>query len=214
MLSYWNSKIKMTGKKYGYKSASFDMLAGHTCPMANICHSKVVEDKKGKRHIVDEGQFRCYAVKAEVAYTTVYKHRKANIEKSQSESFVDDMIQEIQDNKVTLIRIHTAGDFYNWQYFQKWITIIKALPEVTFFAYTKQASFVKWYLEHELPNFKMTYSMGGLMDKYAIEHGLPHCTVIVDGYNPENLPITCTHEDKVNDFEYIMRGESFGIAFH
>ncbi len=213
MLSFKNQKIMLTGKTYGYKSASFDLLAGHTCPMANLCHSRTVI-KDGHRTVEDKGQFRCYAVKAEVAYTNVYNLRKNNYDATQAENFVDRMVEEIKAHKLNLIRIHSSGDFYDYSYFQKWIEIIKRLPDVTFFAYTKQASFVKWYLDHSLPNFKMTYSMGGMMDSYAVKNTLPHCSVIVDGINPENLPLSCTHANKVDDFEYIMKGESFGIAFH
>lgn len=214
MLSHHNHKIKLTGKLYGYKSASFDLPAGHSCPAANLCHSRVNVDSQGKRYIEDRGQFRCYAVKAEAQYTNVYNLRHANFAATREESFVGTITDEIQSKRLTLVRIHSSGDFYSWEYFQKWIQVIKSLPGVTFFAYTKQATFVKWYLENELPNFKLCYSMGGLHDKYATKHNLPHCTVIVDGFNPEGLPISCTHENPCDDFLYIMRGESFGINFH
>lgn len=62
MLGLGNHKIKLTGEVYGLKSATFDLLAGHTCPMANLCHSQV-EIKNGKREIKDFGEFRCYATK-------------------------------------------------------------------------------------------------------------------------------------------------------
>lgn len=226
MLSFYNHKIKVTGKRYGYKSAAFDLSAGHTCPAASLCHSRVVVEN-GKRKIEDFGQFRCYATKAEVLYPNVYNLRLQNHERSKQDNFVSLVIEAITAKKLTLIRIHSSGDFYDFEYFKKWYAIVQALPHVTFFAYTKQATFVKWYLAHKLPNLAITYSMGGLHDKYALQNNLPSCTVVLDEHEINNdgtmfrdpntnawIPLACLPDNIASDFEYIMRGESFGIKFH
>ena len=224
MLSYNNHKMKVTGKKYGYRVASFDLLAGHTCPAASLCHSRVVVEN-GHRKIQDFGQFRCYATKSEVAYTNVYNMRLRNFELSKQDDFVSLVKTAIQAKKLTLIRIHSSGDFYDFEYFKKWYQIAQELPEVTFFAYTKQATFVKWYLANKLPNMAIHYSMGGLHDGYALKNNLPSCTVVLDTHETnethfldpqknEWVPLACLPDNIASDFEYIMRGESFGIKFH
>lgn len=213
MLSFYNHKMIETGKRYGYKCASFDLQAGHTCPMANLCNSRVIE-VNGRRKVEKRGEFMCYAVKAEVQYPNVHNLRVNNKVETLQPSFVDKIIDEIQRNKVTLLRIHSAGDFYDYSYFRKWLDVIVSLPDVLFFAYTKRATFMKKYLDNPLDNFRMTYSLGGLEDAYAMKYNLPFCQVIVNGHNPYGLPISCTPDNPADDFEYIMRGESFGINFH
>lgn len=230
MLSRNNHKIRETGNRYfgsHRRAASFDLLAGHNCPAASLCHSRVNVDASGKRTVEDLGIFRCYAVKAEVQYPDVYNKRANNRIMADSPSFVDNMIQEIQEGKFKVIRIHSSGDFYNYSYFQKWIQVIEALPDVTFFAYTKQASFVQWAINNPHDNLGITYSYGGIHDNYALSHNLPSCTVVLPEfkrnkrgdkfYNPyKNVweVLSCTHVNPVDDFEYVMSGVSFGIAFH
>lgn len=80
----------------------------------------------------------CYAKKAERLYPAVVVKRKANLELSKQENFVDIMIAEI--NQLPLMpyfRIHESGDFYNQEYLNKWYEIIKAFPKKKFLAFTK-----------------------------------------------------------------------------
>lgn len=213
MLSFYNSKVKLTGKIYGMKSAAFDLPAGHSCPMADACLSRVVS-KDGHRHIEDFGQFRCYATKAEVQYPNVYNIRHSNLDATKDLSkFTQCITDEIIKHKIKLLRVHSSGDFYNFSYFMAWYRIAQSMPDVIFFAYSKQASFVKYLLDNPLDNFKMTYSHGGKMDAYAIKNSLPTCYVAMD-YNNPIAPIICTGNHEVIDFEYIMQGKSFSILIH
>lgn len=262
-----NFKIKTTGKEYGYRSASVDLLAGHSCPAANLCHSRVIENS-GHKTIVDYGDFRCYATKSEAIYTAVYDLHKRNFEETtRLDSFPLIMTYIIRSKKLTLIRIHSSGDMYDFTYFKKWIQIAQWNPSVVFFGYSKQATFIKYLIDNPVDNFKMVYSIGGIHDTYAIKHNLPSCTVVTDDYlySAHNVTITdnhdgtytyqyvigkkrgkpvyryhtsdiyleygtfynhhkgtvenlsCLHDtrrSKVDDFERIMRLESFGIIFH
>lgn len=47
------------------------------------------------------------------------------------------MIEEIKRVKPKVVRIHVAGDFYSVEYTMQWIQVVRACPEVTFFAYTR-----------------------------------------------------------------------------
>ena len=211
MLSHGNSKIKKTGQRLGKKAACFDLPAGHTCPMANECKSMVVK-RNGARKRVDFGKFVCYATKAELCYTATYNMRKSNLHETTLKRFVSGMIGEIVKSKVEIVRIHSSGDFYNWTYFQKWVAIAKSLPNVQFFAYTKQATFVKWLRDNPVPNFSMVYSCGGLMDEYASDNNLPTCYVVMTKDNPP-APIIC-NDDKTDDFETIVNNKSFSLMVH
>jgi hypothetical protein len=81
---------------------------------------------------------------------------------SQSESFVADMVTEIQNTKnVRAIRIHDTGDFYDQKYLNKWIAIASQLPNVTFYAYTKSL-FLDF--SDRPSNMLIIGSEGGMMD--------------------------------------------------
>jgi hypothetical protein len=61
------------------------------------------------------------------------------------------------------VRIHDSGDFFSPQYFEAWLRIAEATPDVRFYAYTKEVAMVK---SHTLPdNFIIIFSMGGKQDR-------------------------------------------------
>jgi hypothetical protein len=98
--------------------------------------------------------------------------------------------------------------------------VVKEMPQVYFYAYTKRATFIKWYNSQKLNNFDLMYSYGGTEDKVAIDNNLPMATVILDpkykyaDFTDEGLPIACQPGRKYDDIEYIRRQESFGLFVH
>lgn len=130
-LSTGNSKLKST------KSTRFliwNIPAKKTCPFATE-HCKKL----------------CYAVKAEKQYPACLPCREKNLAESKSPSFVSDMVSEINSflyrpsykaaDKI-YFRIHESGDFYNQEYFDKWVQIATQLKNVVFLAYTKSVRYV------------------------------------------------------------------------
>ena len=80
----------------------------------------------------------CYAKKAWVQYPNVRKAWKDNFEESKKDTFVSEMIKILgRKRKTTTVRIHTSGDFYSQEYFDKWVKIAEAFPDLVFYAYTK-----------------------------------------------------------------------------
>jgi hypothetical protein len=60
------------------------------------------------------------------------------------------------------VRVHDSGDFFTREYFENWLLIAQQIPNVLFYAYTKEVKMTK---EYELPeNFILIYSMGGKQD--------------------------------------------------
>jgi hypothetical protein len=47
------------------------------------------------------------------------------------------MAKEITRKGVLVCRIHSSGDFMNRAYAEKWLSIIRACPRVTFYGYTR-----------------------------------------------------------------------------
>jgi len=63
------------------------------------------------------------------------------------------------------VRIHDAGDFLSDEYLEAWLDIARAVPEVVFYAYTKEVSRFKRLVVGRAPsNFRWLYSLGGKED--------------------------------------------------
>ena len=61
------------------------------------------------------------------------------------------------------VRIHDAGDFFADWYLRLWIGIAEAIPDVLFYAYTKEVAMFK-AIDHYPSNFRYLFSTGGLQD--------------------------------------------------
>jgi len=86
----------------------------------------------------------CYAMNGTYRYPSVVNGLKSRYQSSLEDSFVDNIIMELQKKKhqsTEYIRIHAAGDFYSQEYIEKWNTIVEKFPDKIFYAYTKQNSF-------------------------------------------------------------------------
>ena len=98
---------------------------------------------------------RCFAKKNE-NFTNVKESRERNLNESKKDTFVQDMIKYFQyhmqkpknTNKLIIVRIHTSGDFYSQEYFDKWVEIAEHFRndnKILFQAYTKSIIFLtKW----------------------------------------------------------------------
>ena len=61
------------------------------------------------------------------------------------------------------VRIHDSGDFFSRAYLDSWITVAEAIPDVLFYAYTKEISMFR-SVEHFPINFRYLFSYGGRED--------------------------------------------------
>jgi len=208
-----NTKTKHLEELYG-KSACFDLPAGETCPQANICKA-IVRRVKGVRRMYTypETEFKCYAAKAELIYPATFEKRRRNYRAVRRGGWEDRMINELESGKIKILRLHSSGDFFSWSYYRNWINIMTHLSDVKFFAYSKQASFVKWIIDKPMNNFHMVYSHGGLQDEYAKEYDLPTCYVRMPGTEPV-APVICGPGKEAEDYEWIRAGKSFSLDLH
>lgn len=77
----------------------------------------------------------------------VAKFHARNEEFSRTVDFVPFMIAQVKLNLCPVVRVHVAGDFYDAEYVEKWVTIAKATPRTTYFAYTRS-----WAVPEILPS--------------------------------------------------------------
>lgn len=142
-----NSKIKKSKKRtFNFGIPAYQSTMGlKTCPNAGAC-------AKG-----------CYALAGAYRFSNVARTFEARLALTQSNAFIDAMLKEIDNKRAERIRIHDSGDFYSEEYLHRWLKIIKARPNVEFYAYTKMVSMLKF---HDLPkNFTVIFSFGGTQDK-------------------------------------------------
>jgi hypothetical protein len=157
-----NTKMKNSSQNgitvFNFTIPAFQSKTGlKTCPNAGQCAAG------------------CYARMGTYQFGNVKSKHEANLEATQSETFVADMIAEIslilkrKSVKHLKLRIHDAGDFYSLSYFEKWISIMRHFEtesRVSFYAYSKQVEMIKAYQSKTaLPvSFRVIFSYGGKQD--------------------------------------------------
>lgn len=157
-----NTKMKNSSQKgitvFNFTIPAFQSNTGlKTCPNAGLCAAG------------------CYARMGTYQFGNVKSKHEANLAATQTETFVSDMIAEInlilkrKTVEHLKIRIHDAGDFYSLSYFKKWIAIMNHFENnsrVSFYAYSKQVKMIQEYQkETALPvSFRVIFSYGGKQD--------------------------------------------------
>lgn len=163
--------IRFKNRKLAKDSiGDFKLPAVKTCPYADEC-------KKW-----------CFGSTGTFKAPTVYNFTELSYRASKRGTFIKRMIKEItkhiEERGMKILRIHSVGDFYSQEYYDKWMEIARAIPEVLFYAYTKSLPFVDW---DNLPeNVRIIQSVGGVC---KVDKRRPHAKVfpttekaLEDGY--------------------------------
>jgi len=85
----------------------------------------------------------CYGLHGQFTLPNVKDALNRRYELSLADSFVDEMVREIWQLHLPMIkdvqpyRLHEVGDFYDIVYVEKWRQIISSCPHVTFYGYTR-----------------------------------------------------------------------------
>lgn len=224
-----NSKLAELAKMLNLKKSEvvgFDMPAGFTCPAAKLC-AAYSNKETGKITRGKHAEFLCYASKLEAAFPAARKAHWHNFETIQSdfarfgwEWTAEYIAKELSAMKVKVVRIHTSGDFFHLEYFLMWTYIARLLPGVSFFGYTKIMTYAvqfrpEFKAANMIPdNFSVVYSVGGKYDTEAPNYpGLATSTVVPTKADAID-PIACSTPTSPDDYNFIMRYESFSLALH
>lgn len=184
-------KLTRGNAKLGKDTLIFNLPAGHTCPGAKDCHTKVVDSADGKRKIVDgpDNKFRCYAATAEGIYPKVYEARKFNYDlilplarKKDVQGMVELILTSMRTmpmDKINRVRVHESGDYFTFSYFAAWMQVATAFPNIKFYSYTKSLPHVVRGKKEGIipPNFIFTASKGGKFDYLIEREGFKSVTV-------------------------------------
>mgnify|MGYP001184500297 CR=1 FL=1 len=211
-LSIW-----LEGKRKVY---SFDLLSGHSCPFAEQCLSKATVQLDGKRKIKDgpKTEFRCFSASQEVQYNGVFNKRQANFEGLRNLETSNDManaIQAVMPKNTGIVRIHVAGDFFNFKYFLAWVKIAERNPDVLFYAYTKSIVFwIRAMKKNLIPdNLVLTASRGGRLDNLIDEYNLREAVVVFSEKEAEEKNLIIDHDDS-HAARPSLKDDSFALLIH
>jgi len=212
-----NAKLSALEARLGVSVYSFDLLSGNTCPFAQDCHSKAVMRADGTRSIQDGKRtlFRCFSASQEVAYTNVFRARKANMDAimplaARSPMAAADALCDALPDDAGCIRIHVAGDFKLLNYFDAWLEVALRNPGRRFYAYTKSLPFWIKRLDVLPPNLLLTASRGGKADCLIDEHGLREARVVFSEGEADTLGLEIDHDDS----HAALPGPSFALLIH
>lgn len=217
-----NDKIRELGRmlknrddvQYIRQVVAFDVPAGWTCPAANLCLARS-DRKTGKITKGKNAEFLCFAAKLEAVFSVVRRFRWANfnaISKLKTSAEVAYVLINNMADDIKVVRIHTSGDFYNNVYFRAWMLVAELLTDVNFFGYTK----VLAYARHNKPtNMNFVYSVGGTYDSEICESDVTSTVVRNREHaNELGIPVACNTPTSPDDYDYIMRRESFALIVH
>ena len=191
-------KFAKGNAKLGKHTAIFSLPAGHTCPGALLCLSKS-NQLTGKLTDGPKTQFRCYAATSENLFKNIRISRWRNLDLLQKAGTTDAMAALIQRSlpkkNITLVRIHSSGDFYSQAYFDAWVKVAINNPGLTFYAYTKMLPL--WITRQGgIPsNFKIVASIGGKFDNLIELHKLRHVKVVFSESEASTLGLPIDHDD-------------------
>jgi hypothetical protein len=96
----------------------------------------------------------------------------------------------------TKVRIHESGDFYSVEYFKAWCAAAKALPELSFYCYSKSLSIILACRDDVPDNLFITASYGGKFD-VLIDNGLfaRYSKVVLNEEQAAELNLPVDHDD-------------------
>jgi hypothetical protein len=155
-LSTGNAKLAKTTGDGEYKVLSFGLPADmdftnsdgetvNTCPGAASCRAV------------------CYAKQGRYAMESVARPRRNNLEESMKDSFVDSVLSALaRKPSYNVVRVHDSGDYYSQEYFDKWVAIASARPDVIFYSYTKNH---RLDMSNRPSNLRIVRSLGGRWDR-------------------------------------------------
>lgn len=86
------------------------------------------------------------------------------------------IMAQIEADKIHILRIHAAGDFFGLEYLEMWKRIIKANPDTVFWTYTKMRDFENAFDEFENANI-----VSSIIPGYGFNFG--KCAYIMKVYH-------------------------------
>ena len=136
---FGNMELRSTGlpsQKYAMPSnqnSKLGYMLNFSLPASTTCPGQTVWCEKN-----------CYANKNTYVFSQPREKYIRNYHKTLKGDFVEQMLGQgnmrtfnNNERKKKVLRLHVSGDFYNNEYIEKWIQIVEASPDWSFYGYTK-----------------------------------------------------------------------------
>ena len=204
VFSFENAKIK--------DAYTFSLPSGWTCPGATMCLAKVGRES-GKLTDGPDATVRCFSASQEAVYPTVRAIRWHNFDRLKQaggSAGLAGLILESLPADAKRVRVHVSGDFFSQAYFNAWMIVAEAKPEVTFYAYTKSVPFWVSRLGNIPANFKLNASVGSRWDALAQDAELKSAKIVFSEMEAENLGLEIDHDDS----HAWAQEDSFALLVH
>lgn len=175
-----NSDLRKTGI-YGWTlPAHYVTLSNgnkfNTCPSAGVCAGF------------------CYAKTGTYMFSNVKQAHVSKLELllRDRDNWQRLMVNELKHKRYInkYVRIHDAGDFFDKDYAERWVSIARDIPNTTFYTYTKEVRLFKFDIIGIPDNFIVIFSYGGNQDYLIDRDNDRHSDVFIDyeqmikeGYN-------------------------------
>ena len=132
----------------------------------------------------------CYAVKAERQYVDTKIFRDTNLSMAKNDLYTLKLliVKQLNNTKVTSVRIHSSGDFFSQYYIDFWSEIIALYPNIQFYAYTKVGKLLNFTQIETNKNFNLINS---LIENKVLNYGsLDYCNELNKTYDTFICPAT------------------------
>lgn len=107
-------------------------------------------------------RMHCYAIRFSQYRATAHAKYQRNLDLSRMPDFAQRMRYFIVNEGIRVVRQHTGGDYYCVPYARKWLQVIRWLPHVQFYTYTRSWRIpgIKRVIDQmaELPNVRIWFS--------------------------------------------------------
>lgn len=211
-------KLGIGNAKLKNDVAIFDLPAGHFCPFAKDCGEKV-NPKTGKLIFNPKAKFRCFAATSELISSAARRKRWHNANLIKACTSVTDIanliIASFEANSKTAVapkvRVHSSGDFFSQKYFDAWMKVAKAMPNKTFYTYTKSFKFWIKRLNEVPTNFHLTASKGSKHDELIALYDLKNVELVFSEAEAKKKRLQIDHDDS---HCYNRRVKKFALLIH
>ena len=153
--------------------------------------------------------FKCYSAVTE-RYPSVRARYWANFEAVRGKG-ADEVARVLADafpKKTTMVRIHSAGDFFSAEYFRGWMQFAASMPNVHFWAFTKSLPFWIANMDKVPANLELQASYGGKHDALIEQHKLKFARVVYSVDEAQRLGLEIDTDDRL---AATPKGKSFAL---
>ena len=111
---------------------------------------------------------RCYAWNQNKDRPNFFRRAEKNWDISQRKDFAEILAGAILHSGATHFKIHVFGDFHSDSYIRQWITVVRALPEIRFWCYTRA-----WTRQALIPGLATLASLPNIRVNLSYDRSMP-----------------------------------------